>query len=255
MEYIIVRDDKNNLAPIENINNIENIENIEIPHISIEIINMFKKDFKFMENFLEYKRDATLALLNIYNTLNVFDDNFNLKIEKEFKNFWDFFQLLKNYPKIFTKEGLNFYANKNKGNNNIHIIDEKLLGPIVENIFEEIYQGYLKKFHYWGDKQEKQSDYINIELKNKIDINNIRYYWNFQGIIFVQDTNYGKLIDDVFFKIEFNGMPKFQITSFDLNKLRYFNKIEKNLKQYIDIIDDKIITQNLKNIEFDLDDI
>ena len=160
-----------------------------------------------------------------------------------------FFWIIK---KIFK----NFYENKNINNNHIKIIDEKFLGPIVEKIFDNIYHDYLKKFPDWCDKQKQQNEYININLKNKIDINNIRYYWNFQGVIYVQDTNYGKLINDnIFYKIEFNGTPKFQIVSFDLNILKYFQKIEKNLKQYIDKIDDKIISQNLKKMELDLDNI
>ena len=252
MELIIIKDNKNNLNTLDYL---DNIENIEVPSIPIDIIELFIKDYKFMAKFLDYKRDATLALLNIYNGLNIYDDNFNIKIEKEFKNFWDFFELLKKYSKIFTKEGLNFYANKNINNNHIKIIDEKFLGPIVEKIFDNIYHDYLKKFPDWCDKQKQQNEYININLKNKIDINNIRYYWNFQGVIYVQDTNYGKLINDIFFKIEFNGTPKFQIVSFDLNILKYFKTIEKNLKQYIDKIDDKIISQNLKKMELDLDDI
>ena len=61
-----------------------------------------------MTKLLDYKRDATLALLKIYNALNVYEDNFDIIIEKGFINFWDFFELLKKYAKIFTQEGLNF---------------------------------------------------------------------------------------------------------------------------------------------------
>ena len=37
-----------------------------------------------MVNFLEYKIDDTIAILKIYSSLNIFEDNFNLKIEKGF---------------------------------------------------------------------------------------------------------------------------------------------------------------------------
>ena len=90
MEYIIIKDNKNNLNTLDYL---DNIENIEVPSIPIDIIELFIKDYKFMAKFLDYKRDATLALLNIYNGLNIYDDNFDIKIEKEFKNFWDFFEL------------------------------------------------------------------------------------------------------------------------------------------------------------------
>jgi hypothetical protein len=252
MEYIIVRDNSNDLKPIEYL---DTIENIDVPSIPIDIIEMFKNDYEFIAKLLEYKRDATLSFLKIYNTLNVFENNFNLKIEKEIKNFWEFFVFLKNTAKMFTIEGKNFFETKNENryNNNFQLIDEKLLGPIIEKIFDKIYHCYLAKFPYWNDNKETQSDYININLKNKTDINNIRYYWNFQGIISVQDTNYGKLINGVSFKVKFSGAPQFQIVSFDLNLLKYFKKIEKNLKQYIDKVDDKIISQNLKNFQIDLD--
>ena len=265
MEYQIVRDNRNDLKIIENkenldnidnidnLNNIDNIDNIEVPTIPIEIIEMFKKDYKYMAKLLDYKRDATLALLNIYNVITAFDDNFNLKVEKDIKNWWDFFIFTKQYAQIFTRQGIDFYANKNKNNIQIQIIDEKFLGPIIDKIFYKIYYYYLRKFPYWNDPQGKQNDYINIDLKDKTVINNIGYYWNFKGVLFVQDTNYGKSTDGISFKVEFNGTPKFQIVVFDLSQLKYLKKIEKNLKKYIDKIDDKIINQNLKNLYLDLD--
>ena len=104
---------------------------------------------------------------------------------------------------------------------------------------------YLRKFPYWIDSPKKQSDCLYIELKNKIDIKNIRYYWHFQGIIFIQDIKYKDAIKCSFFKEEFNGKPNFQIACFDLNKLEYLRENEKKLKPYIDEIEDKIIAQNL----------
>ena len=102
------------------------------------------------------------------------------------------------------------------------------LVQIKDKLFDIIYMSYLRKFSYWPDSPEKQSDYLNIELKNKIDIKNIRYYWHFQGIIFIQDTKYEEAIKDSSFKVEFNGKPNFQIACFDLNKLEYLRKNERN---------------------------
>lgn len=246
MEYISIKEDKNNFKIIEN------LENIQVPCIQVEIIEMIKEDYKFINKFLEYKRDATLALFNIYNAVIIYEDDFNLKVEKNIKNWYEFFELIQNYTKIFINKGLNFYKNKETNNYNYGAINESFLSPIIKKIFEEIYIKYLRKFSYWNESPGKQNDYINIELKNKTDINNIRYYWHFQGIIFVQDTKYNKPINGNSFKAEFNGNPNFQIVVFDLNKLEYFRKIEKNLKQYIDIIDDKIIAQKLNcfNLDF-----
>jgi hypothetical protein len=48
---------------------IQNIKNIEVPTYPIEIIDTLLKDYEFMKKFIDYKRDAFLALLNIYDTM------------------------------------------------------------------------------------------------------------------------------------------------------------------------------------------
>lgn len=249
MEYIIIKDNINDLK------NIENLEKIEIPNVPNSIIEILINDYKFMKKFHDYKRDATLALLNIYNAIIVYDDNFNLNIEKNIKtnnnSFYNFFQLIKSYSKKFTEKSLNFYSHK--FNDNFKMIDKSILGPIIEKIFHEIYMNYIRKFTYWNDSPGIQNDYINIELKNKFDVNNIRYYWHFQGILFIQDTKYDSKNNGNSFKIEINGKPKFEIVLFNLNQLKYLESIEQKLKQYIDIIDKKIIEQNFKNLNLDFD--
>jgi len=238
-----------NSQNINNLINIENIENIDIPSIPINIIEMFKKDWKFIIKHLEYKRDATLSLLKINNTIiNIYDDNFKIKFEKEIKTKSEFLDLIKKYAKIFILEGLKFYNNKDK-NNNIQLINEKFLDPIVKKLFYRIYTDYLKKITFSSDEQGKQNDCINLELIDKTDINNFRYYYNFQGVISVEHTNYGKSKNDFSFKIEFNGYPKFEIVICDLNKLKILEKNENILKGYIDKIDEKIVEQNLKNFD------
>ena len=232
---------------------IESLENIEVPYIPIIIIEKILKDYEFMKKFLEYKRDATLALLNIYGAIIIYDDNFDLMVEIKVSKWDEFFTFIKNYAKTFISEGLNFYKSKQKNefNNNFQIINENFLGPIIKKIFYEIYLRYLKKFPYWPqDSVREQNDYINIELTNQTDINNIRYYWNFQGIIFIQDT---KNNESNSFKVKFNGKPKFQMVLIDLNQLKYLKTIENDLKQYIDMIEDKIIAQNLKNLNLEFD--
>ena len=177
------------------------------------------------------------------------DNRTDLQLKESIDNFDNIENI-----KIFTRQGVNFYANKdNKKFYNFQIMNEKYLGPIIEKIFKSIYLDYLKKFPYWNNEPGKQSDYINIELKDKTDINNIIYYWHFQGVIFVQDTRYDNSIDGISFKAEFNGTPKFQIVAFDLIRLKQFKKNENKIRQFIDIIDDKIVEQNLKNFELDLD--
>ena len=86
MEYIIIKDNSNN-----DLKKIENLENIEIPYVPIEIIEMFRKDYEFMNKLLDYKRDGTLALLKIYDAVNIYDDNFNLNFEKNVRDWYEFF--------------------------------------------------------------------------------------------------------------------------------------------------------------------
>ena len=242
MEYIIVKENKDDFKYLEN------IDKIEIPYIPIDIIEMIIKDSKFIKKFIDYKRDATLALLKIYDIINIYDDNFNLNFEKKIRNWWEFFTLIKYYSNIFIDEGINFYRNKNILN--YELINKDFLAPIIENVFNYIYTNYLKIFHYWPEN-EKQNSYININFKNQIDLNNIRYYYHLQGIINIQDTKYNNPIYT--FKAEFNGIPKLQIVCLNLNKIEYLRKNEKNLQLYIDKIDDKIIEQNLMNLDLQFD--
>lgn len=242
MDYIIVKENKNDFK------NLEKIDSIEVPYIPIDIIEMIIKDYKFIKKFIDYKRDGTLALLKIYDIINIYDDNFNLNFEKKIRNWYEFFTLIKTYSNIFIDEGINFYRNKNILN--YELINKNFLGPIIEKVFDYIYLNYLKKFPYWPE-DEKQNDFINIDFKNKIDINNIRYYYHLQGIITIQDAKCNNPIYS--FKAEFNGKPKLQIVCLNLNKIQYLRKNERNLKIYIDKIDDKIIAQNLMNLNLQLD--
>ena len=244
---------------------IENIEVPNIPEIPFEIFENFKNDYKFMKQLLENKRDPTLALLKIYDAVFVYDENFNLKIEKKVVNLegssdsigiplqrecCKFFEnTKKNYAKKLIEEGLNLFNNKYNNNSRlINEINENFLGQIIEKVFDEIYQSFSKKFSFQKDIPEKQNDYINLKLKDNNDINKIRYYWLFQGVIFAQITiKYNESNKDNSFKIEFNGKPKFQIVAFDLNVLNCFKKNQSYIKNIIDMIDDKIIEQNFKN--------
>lgn len=247
------KNDEEQNAIIGNLINIENLENIDIPIISIEIIGMIKKDWQIITKLLEYKRDGTLALLKINSALiDIYDDNFNVKFTKDIKTSSEFLESTKKYAKLFTQEGLKFYRNKEKKKYNkiIQLIDENFLGPIVDKIFYVIYEDYLKKFSFCNDEEGKQNDCINLELKDKIDINNLRYYYNFSGVILVEHTTYGKSTGNISFKVEFNGTPRFQIVVCDLNKLKFIEKNDfKNLKSNVDKIDDKIIEQNFKNLD------
>ena len=227
----------------------ENIENIEIPRIPIDIINMFKNDYKFIIKYLDYKRDSTLALLKIYNAIMTYDDNFNLSFENKFENKKKYFESIYNYIKIFITKVINFYKNKY----NYNIINEHIPEIIIE-IFNTIYKAYKSKFFYWPNSPGVQKDYINIDIKNKIDRYNIRYYWHFQGVIFIQYTKFKTLIDNYSYKIEFNGNPKLQIVCLDIKKLEKFEKIEENIfKEYIDTITNKILEQSIKNIDLEFD--
>ena len=247
-----INNDSDQNAILVTLINVDKLENIDIPFVPIEIIEMIKKDWKIIAKLLGYKRDETLALLKINSAIiDIYDDNFNIKFKKYIKTSSEFLESTKKYAKLFTQEGLNFYMNKGKKkyNNDLEIINEKFLGPIVEEIFNKIYQGYSKRFFFSSDEEGKQNDCINIELKDKKDIYNYRYYYNFNGVILVEHTNNSKQKEEISFKVVFNGAPRFQIVVCNLNNL---NNLEKygfeNLRNHVDKIGDKIIEQNLRGL-------
>jgi hypothetical protein len=246
------KNDSDQNATLETLINIDNLKNIDIPFIPIEIIEMIKKDWKIIEKLLEYKSDETLSLLKIYRAIiDIYDDNFNIKFEKDIKTSSEFLESTKIYAKLFTQEGLKFYMDKEKKkyNNVVGLVNEKFLGPIVEEIFNNIYQEYSKKFFFSADEEGKQNDCINIELKDKKDIEIYRYYYTFNGVILVEHTNNSKQKDEISFKVEFSGAPRFQIVVCNLNKLQFLEKKSfENLKNDVDKIGVKIIEQNINNL-------
>jgi hypothetical protein len=241
---------------INDFKEIQNIEKIEVPNFPIEIIDILLKNYHFLKEFVDYKRDATLSLLKLYNAIVLYDDTFNLKIEKKLIDWKEFFDLIISYIKGFTHEAIKIYEvkNKNEFNYNFNFLDENFLGSITDKIFRKIYKSYLNKFSYWVNSPGQQNGYINIDLEEENDIKNknIRYYWHFKGVIFVQDTKYDEPIS---FKSELNGSPIFQLVFFDLNQFQYLERNQKYLKQLIDLIEDKIKEQDLKNLSIDLDDL
>ena len=243
----------------ENINDfwgIQNLENIETPNFPIEITDILLKNFQFLNKFFDYKRDATLTLLNLYKSVVLYEDTFNLKIEKKLSDWNQFFELIISYIKEFTNEAVNLYKAKEKNglNYNFNLLDENFLGSIINKIFHKIYKSYLKKFSYWVSTPGQQNGYINVELEEQNDIKdkNIRFYWHFKGVIFVQDTKYNEPIS---YKAELKGSPIFQLVFFDLNQFQYLERNQQYLKQLIDLIEEKIKIQDLKNLSIDLEDL
>ena len=70
---------------------IQKIKNIEVPNYPIEIIDTLLRDYEFMKKFIDYKRDAFLALLNIFNTIVIHDKTLNLNFEKKIIDWNEFF--------------------------------------------------------------------------------------------------------------------------------------------------------------------
>lgn len=111
------KNDSDQNAIVETLINIDKLENLDIPFITIEIIEMIKKDWKMIAKLLGYKRDETLALLKINSAIiDIYDDNFNIKFEKDIKTSSEFLESTKKYAQLFTQEGLKFYMDKEKKN-------------------------------------------------------------------------------------------------------------------------------------------
>ena len=133
-----------------------------------------------------------------------------------------------------------------------------ILGPAIETITRAINQEHLKKFPKWPTSGT-QEDYIELNVKNFQETRKLRIYSLCRGTIFVKDTRYSSPRNGCNYRAEFSGKPEFQLSYFDLNKIRQCNAIaQKNMKQIkvlIDKLEEKYLEQSLTKliINFDLE--
>ena len=234
-------------------------DDIIVPFIPDSIITIFKNDYPYIQELLEYKRDGTLALLKAQGAIAFYNGSLGLDVKKDVKEWADFIEFSKNYTRKFVQEGLQKYQNKEKDSEKkqFQILDMGFLGPAVEMISNGINDSYLRRFPSWPSSPGTQEDFIEVNMKSSFESNQLRYYWICRGTIFVKDTKYEFPVKGCRYRAEFSGKPEFQIAYFDLDKIRQYNDMAQKsiaaVKKLIDKCEQKIIEQSLTKLLINMD--
>ena len=234
-------------------------EDIFVPYMPNDIMTIFQKNYPFIQELFEYKRDATLVLLKGKGAMAFYEGKFGFDVKSDVKDWEEFKEYSRNYTWDFVHEGLKQYQAKEKNNEKkkFEILDMGILGPAVNLIANAITDAYLEKFPKWPKTGTSQEDYIQLDTKGFFEKQKKQYYWLSRGIITVKDTKYSTPINGCPYKAEFFGKPEFQLAYFDLDKIRYYNDMAetnmKMLKEAVDKIEIKLIGQSLKNLLIDID--
>jgi hypothetical protein len=234
-------------------------EDIIVPYLPTDIIAIFKNEYPFIQELLDYKRDAALVLLKGKGAMAFYEGKFGFNVKSDVKDWEEFKEFSRNYTWNFVNEGLQKYQAKEKNNEKrkFEILDMGILGPAVELIANAITGEYLERFPKWPDIGTTQEDYIKLDTKGFFEKLKKQYYWLSRGRIKVKDTQYSTPRNGCPYRAEFSGKPEFQLAYFDLDKIRYFNDMAKNnmpqLKEAVDKIEIKLIGQSLKNLLIDID--
>ena len=235
-------------------------EEINVPYIPDGIITIFKEDYPYIQELLEYKRDGTLAFLKGYGAIAFYEGSLGLDVKSDVKNWQDFIEFSRNYTKKYVEKGLQEYQNEEKNEDDkkkkFQNLDMWLLGPVIETISDTINDEYLRRFPQWPTSGT-QEDYINVFLKNATYTNNLKFYWGCRGTIFVKNTKYSSPREGYPYRAEFCGKPEFQFSYFDLDIIRQCNELAKNdmsqVKSIIDKIEKKYFEQILSRLFIHVD--
>ena len=236
-------------------------EDLIVPFIPNGIITIFQKDFPYIQELLEYKRDGTLLFLKSQGAIAFYDGAFGLDVKSDVKNWDAFIEFSRNYTRKFVQDGLQKYQNDEKDvddrKKKFKILDMGILGPAIETISNTINREYSDKFPQWPTSGT-QEGYIELNVKYFQETGKLRIYWLSRGKIFVKDTRYSSPRNGCNYRAEFSGKPEFQLSYFDLEKIRQCNEMaQKNMKQIkvlINKLEEKYLEQSLSEliINFDL---
>jgi len=228
-----------------------------IPH---GILTAFQNDYPYIQELIEYKRDGTLLFLKSQGAIAFYDINFGLDVKHDVKDWKEFIEFSRDYTRKFVQEGLQKYQNDEKdvddNKKKFKILDMGIFGPAIEAISNTINREYLDKFPKWLTSGT-QEGYIELDVKYFLETGELRIYWLCRGTIFVKDTRYSSPRNGCNYRAEFSGKPEFQLSYFDLTKIRQCNEMAKNnmkqIKTLIDKLEEKYLEQSLKLIiNFDL---
>ena len=235
-------------------------EDLIVPFIPNGIITIFQKDFPYIQELLEYKRDGTLLFLKSQGAIAFYDGTIGLDVKSDVKNWDEFIEFSRNYTRKFVQDGLQKYQNDEKivdeKKKKFQILDMGILGPAIEAISNEINSQYLDKFPKWPTSGT-QEDYIELFVRNFQETNKLRIYWLSRGTIFVKDTRHSTPRNGCKYRAEFSGKPEFQLSYFDLDKIRQCNEMVKRdinlIKKMIDTLEEKLLEQQMSKLLISLD--
>jgi len=219
-----------------------------LPH---GILTAFQNDYPYIQELIEYKRDGTLLFLKSQGAIAFYDGNFGLDVKCNVKDWQEFIEFSRNYTRKFIQEELNKYQEEEKDiaykKKKYSILDMGILGLPIELITNAINQEHLKKFPKWPTSGT-QEGYIELNVKNFQETGKLRIYWLCRGTIFVKNTTNDYLKIGCNYRAEFSGKPEFQLSYFDLNKIRQCNEMAKNNMKQIKLIIDKLEEKYLSKV-------
>ena len=225
-----------------------------------DILIAFQNDYPYIQELIEYKRDGTLLFLKSQGAIAFYNGNFGLDVKSDVKDFQEFIEFSRNYTRKFVQDGLQKYQNDEKDvddkKKKFKLLDMGIWGPAIETTSNTINQEQLKKFPKWPTSGT-QEGYIELNVKNFQETGKLRIYWLSRGTIFVKDTRYSSPRNGCNYRAEFSGKPEFQLSYFDLNKIRQCNEMaQKNMKQIkvlIDKLEEKYLEQSLSKLLSNID--
>ena len=234
-------------------------EDIIVPYIPDSVLTIFEQNYPYIQELINYKRDATLALLKGQGAMAFYDGIFGFDVKKDVKDWGEFKEFSRNYTYHFVQEGLQKYQNEEKNNEKkkFEILDMGVLGPAIELISFSITSDYFERFPKWPKSGTTQEDYINLDTKGYFEKHAKNYYWICRGRILVKDTHYSYPRNGCNYRAEFSGKPEFQLAYFDMDKIKLYNEMAKSnmnkLKEIVDKCEQKLIEQKFKNLLISID--
>ena len=238
----------------------ESCEELVVSYIPHGILTAFQNDYPYIQELIEYKRDGTLLYLKSQGAIAFYDGSFGLDVKSDVKDWDEFIEFSRNYTRKFVQDGLQKYQNDEKDvddkKKKFKILDMGILGPAIEIISNAINREYFDKFPKWPTSGT-QEGYIELDVKNFEEIGKLRIYWLSRGTIFVKDTRYSFPRNGCNYRAEFSGKPEFQLSYFDLEKIRQCNEMAKNnmkqIKLIIDKLEEKYLEQNVTKLLSNID--
>lgn len=130
------------------------------------------------------------------------------------------------------------------------------LEPIIESFFNGINHEHSKRFPSMPTKGTKE-EYIDLDIHQSSEINEIRIYNVCRGNILIKKTKYEYPQNEIPYRAEITGNPVIQIGYCNLDKINQWNNNPKELmkmfKEAIDKCEKKIIEQGASKLLINVD--